>query len=146
MNADEHRELVTRFAEILNGQTYDRLDEVYAPDVVAEYPQSGERFRGLESLRDQFASYPGGLESSNTEVADVIGGETYAMTPMYTVVAVEGSGDRGTALFRTRYPDGSYWWIVNLYELDAGRIRRNRTFFAPEFKPPEWRAPYWDKG
>ena len=74
-----------------------------------------------------------------------IGGDTYALTPMYTVVAVDGSGDRGTALFRTRYPDGTLWWVINVYELDGGRIARTRVFFAPEFEAPEWRAPYWDK-
>lgn len=145
MNAAEHRELLTRFAEILSTQDWTRLDEVLAPEIVMEYPQSGERFRGIENLRGQFANYPGGLEMSNTEMADVVGGSTYALTPMYTVVTVEGSGDRGTALFRTRYPDGSKWWVVNVYELAGGRVVKSRNFFAPEFDAPEWRAPYRDK-
>jgi ketosteroid isomerase-like protein len=144
MNAAEHRQLLSLLAELLGTQQYDRLDEVYAPDLVTEYPQSGERFRGVDSMRDQFRNYPR-LERATTEFADVIGGETYALTPMYTVVTVEGSGDRGTALFRTTYPDGSRWWIINVYELDGGRIVRTRVFFAPEFEAPEWRAPYWDK-
>lgn len=145
MNADEHRALMTLISNLLQNQEFDRLDEVYAADVVSEFPQSGERFRGIESLRGQFMNYPGqaGLQ---TEVADVVGGTSYALTPMYTVVAVEGSGDRGTSLFRTRYPDGSYWWVVNMYEVEGGRIKRLRTFFAPEFEPPAWREPYWDKG
>lgn len=145
MNADEHRALMTLLANLLVNQEYDRLDEVYAADVVVEFPQSGERFRGIDSLRGQFESYPGqvGLQ---TNVSDVIGGTTYALTPMYTVVAVEGSGDRGTSLFRTQYPDGSQWWVVNIYEVEARRIKRVRTFFAPEFEPPAWREPYWDKG
>jgi ketosteroid isomerase-like protein len=144
MNAAEHRQLLGTLAELLGTQQYDRLDEVYAADAVTEYPQSGERFRGIESLRGQFANYPG-LERGTTEFEDVIGGDTYALTPMYTVVAVDGSGDRGTALFRTRYPDGTLWWVINVYELDGGRIARTRVFFAPEFEAPEWRAPYWDK-
>jgi hypothetical protein len=145
VNVAEHRALWALLAELLTRQEYDRLDEVYAADVVAEFPQSGERFRGLDSLRGQFAHYPGtaGLQ---TEMADVIGGSSYALTPMYTVIDVEGSGDRGTAIFRTRYPDGSYWWVINVYELEAAKIRRLRVFFAPEFEPPAWREPYWDKG
>jgi hypothetical protein len=35
--------------------------------------------------------------------------------------------------------------VINVYELDGGRIARTRVFFAPEFEAPEWRAPYWDK-
>ena len=145
MNEAEHRALLTKLGELLARQEYDRLDEVYAPDVVAEFPQSGERFRGIESLRGQFVNYPS-LEPLQTQVKDVIGGTAYALTPMYTVVAVEGSGDRGTATFRTRYPDGSYWWVVNIYEVEAGRIKRLWTYFAPEFEPPAWREPFWDKG
>lgn len=145
MNEAEHRALMAHLADILVRQEYDLLDEVYAADVVAEFPQSGERFRGIESLRGQFKDYPA-IEPMTTQVSDVIGGTTYALTPMYTVIAVEGSGDRGTSIFRTRYPDGSYWWVVNVYEIAGGRLSRVRTFFAQEFEAPAWREPYWDKG
>jgi hypothetical protein len=141
VNAAEHRELLSLLAELLGTQEYDRLEEVYAPDLLTEYPQSGERFRGVENIRQQFAQYPG-LGRGTTQFEDVIGGEAYALTPMYTVVTVEGSGDRGTALFRARYPDGSRWWVINIYELEGGRISRTRVFFAPEFEAPDWRAPY----
>jgi ketosteroid isomerase-like protein len=141
VNEAEHRALATLLTDILGREEYDRLGEVYAPDFVAEFPQSGERFRGIENLRGQFENYPGSV-GIETQVADVIGGTAYALTPMYTVVAVEGSGDRGTSIVRTRYPDGSFWWIVSAYELEGGRIARIRSFFAPEFEAPEWRAPY----
>jgi ketosteroid isomerase-like protein len=143
VNAAEHRALLTSLSEILSTHDFDRLDQVYAPDVVVEYPQSSERFRGIENVRGQFTNYPGGeLES---EVSDIIGGDAYALTPMYTVVAVDGSGDRGTAIFRSKYPDGSFWWVVNVYEVVNRRLAKVRVFFGPEFDAPEWRAPYWDK-
>jgi ketosteroid isomerase-like protein len=144
VNEAEHRALMTLLGDILGRQDYDRLDEVYAADVVAEFPQSGERFRGIENLRGQFTNYPG-TEPMTTEVADVIGAATYALTPMYTVVAVEGTGNHGTSIFRSRYPDGSHWWVVNVYELVGGRISRVRTFFGPEFEAPAWREPFGDK-
>ena len=81
---------------------------------------------------------------ATTQLEDLIGGTTYALTPSYTVIAVDGSGDRGTAVLRVRYPDGSMWWAVNLYELRDGLIARSRTYFAPDFDPPDWRAPYRD--
>lgn len=37
---------------------------------------------------------------------------------------------------------GSHWWAVNLFELGDGRISRMRTYFAPDFEAPAWRAPY----
>ena len=64
------------------------------------------------------------------------------MTPTYALVTVDGSGDRGTAINRVRYPDGSRWWAVNLYELRDGKIAHSRSFFAPVFEPPDWRAPF----
>jgi ketosteroid isomerase-like protein len=145
VNEADHRHLIGRFADLIRLQQWERLDEVMAPDVVLENPQSGERFRGLENVRGQFADYPN-LEAGTTELNDVIGGQQYALTPMYTVVAVEGTGDRGTAILRTRYPDGTYWWVVNIYEVRDGRIAHSRSFFAPEFEPPDWRARYRDAG
>jgi hypothetical protein len=63
-------------------------------------------------------------------------------TPSYTVVRVDGAGGKGTSVIRVRYPDGSWWWVINLYEFRDGRITRNRAYFAADFEPPEWRAPY----
>jgi hypothetical protein len=68
--------------------------------------------------------------------------QAYALTPSYTVIAIEGSGNRGTAIVRVVYPDGSPWFAINLYEISGDRISRSRTYFAPLFEPPEWRAPY----
>jgi hypothetical protein len=65
---------------------------------------------------------------------------------MYTVVEVDGSGDHGTSLVRVRYADGSRWWAVNVYEVRDGKIASSRTFFAPEFEPPDWRKPFHDDG
>jgi len=59
---------------------------------------------------------------------------------MFTVMKVEGSGTVGTATFMTRYPDGSTWWVVTMYELRGEQIARSTTFFAPLFEAPEWRA------
>jgi hypothetical protein len=56
----------------------------------------------------------------------VTGDHAYAIIASYTVIRVEGSGDRGTALIRVRYPYGSSWWAI----------------FAPDFPAPDWRAPY----
>jgi len=144
VNEAEHRSLASLLTDILGREEFERLGEVYTPDVVAEFPQSGERFRGIENIRGQFENYPGRV-AVETQVADVIGGTAYALTPMYTVVAVEGSGDRGTSIVRTRYPDGSFWWIVSAYEIEGGRIARVRSFFAPEFEAPSWRAPFRDR-
>lgn len=129
-------------AHVLRSQDWPRLADCFHADAVLEYPQSGERFRGLINIRAQFENYPD-LEPGGSELHEVIGEhKAYALTPSYTVIGVEGSGERGTAIIRVRYPDGSLWWAVNVYDLRDGRIARSRTYFAPDFEAPEWRAPY----
>jgi hypothetical protein len=137
----EHERVMGGLGNVITSQEWDRLGDIIDPDAIFEYPQSGERFRGMKNIRATFENYPGqGPGTSHLE--EIIGGTTYALTPTYTVIAIDGSGDRGTAVIRIHYPDDSWWWAVNLYELRSGRISRSRTFFAPDFDPPDWRAPF----
>jgi hypothetical protein len=128
-------------AEIVSQHQWDRLSEVYHDDAVLEYPQSGEVFRGLGNIRGQFENYPG-LEPGTSRLHEVIGDTTYAMTATYNVIAIEGTGQKGTAVIRIRYPDGSWWWAVNVNELRGDRVAHSRSYFAPDFEAPAWRAPY----
>ena len=137
----DHQQFVRGMTDVISAQDWDRFGDYVADDAVWEFPQSGERFRGLANIRAQFANYPD-MDPGRSELKEVIGGTDYALTQMYTLVAVQGSGDRGTSIVRIGYPDGSIWWAVNLYEVRNGKIFRSRTFFAPEFEPPDWRAPY----
>jgi hypothetical protein len=141
----DHRKILTGLAEVIRDHDWDRLGDFMHADAVMEYPQSGERFSGLANIRGQFENYPN-LEPGGTELDEVVGGTSYGMTRMYTLVALEGSGTRGTAVMRAHYPDGSLWWVVNMYELRGDKISRTRNFFGPQFDPPEWRVPYGDTG
>ena len=129
------------FADVVSLHEWQRMGDYFTEDAVLEYPQSGERFRGLANIRAQFENYPG-LGPGTSELTEVVSAAQYAITPAYTVIAVEGSSDRGTAVVRVRYPDGSLWWAINLYELRDGRIFPSRSYFAPDFEAPEWRASY----
>ena len=140
MTDPEHERVMGGLGSVITSQEWDRLGDVVDPDAVFEYPQSGERFRGIENIRATFENYPG-QGPGTSRLAEIIGGTTYALTPTYTVIGIDGSGDRGTAVIRIQYPDGSWWWGVNLYERD-GRIKRSRTFFAPDFEAPDWRSQY----
>jgi ketosteroid isomerase-like protein len=141
MSDISHERLMRTMADIISNHRWDRLGEVFHDDAVLEYPQSGEVFRGLTNIRGQFENYPG-LGPGTSQLEEVIGETTYAITATYTVIAVEGSGRHGTAVIRVRYPDGSWWWALNLSELRGDRVARSRSYFAPDFEAPEWRAPY----
>ena len=141
MTDPEHQRAMGGLANVISSQDWHRLGDVLDEDAVFEYPQSRERFRGLANIRATFENYPD-LGAGTSELEELIGGTAYALTPSYTVIGIDGSGDRGTAVIRIRYPDGSLWWGVNLYELRNGKISRARTFFAEDFEAPDWRAPY----
>ena len=141
MTMGDHERVMRGMSEIISQHDWERLPDILHEDAVFEYPQSGEVIRGLANIRAQFENYPN-MDPGTSELAEVIGDETYALTPSYTVIRVEGSGLRGTAVIRIQYPDASYWWAINLFELRDGRIARSRSYFAPDFEAPDWRAPY----
>jgi len=132
------------FAEVVNSHRWADLGRWVHPDVVWEYPQSGERFRGLANVRAQFENYPGGLLKGGAVLEEVVDGTRYGLTPTFTIVEIQDSGDRGTAIVKSHYPDGSQWHVVNFVELRDGLIARLRAYFAQDFDAPEWRAPYRD--
>ncbi len=133
--------VISAMADAISRKDWDRLNDAFLDDGVLEYPQSGEVFRGVDKIRAQFENYPG-LDPGGSQLAEVISDEAYALTPPYTVIRVEGSGTRGTAVIRVRYPDGSLWWVLNIFEVRDGRISRSRAYFAQDFPAPDWRAPY----
>ena len=107
-----------------------------------EYPQSGEVFRGIDNIRGQFEDYPDMPQSAIAPVDVAAEEPTYALAPTYNVISVGGRGELATATLRARYPDGSMWWVVVVYESDGERISHGKVYFAPDFEPAEWRARY----
>ena len=85
-----------------------------------------------------------GLEDRNPRVVGTV--PEWVRTPAFTVVRVAGTGTTATATFRSRYPDGSTWWVVTIFEVPSDKIARGTMFFAPLFDPPDWRAPYREGG
>ena len=91
---------------------------------------------------------PGLTPDSGPDLASVrakASDEHRVLAPLFTVVRVQGRGDAGTTWLRSRYPDGSWWWMIVVYELRDGRIARSTSFFAPQFEAPEWRAPFVER-
>jgi hypothetical protein len=97
-----------------------RAHEMYHDDAVLEFPQSGERFVGVENLREWRSDYPASTEVEFGEV--------------------RGSGDVWVAEISIRYDDGPWNFGVSILELRAGRIARESIYVAEGFEPPEWRA------
>jgi SnoaL-like domain len=143
--AADHHAIITRLVKTLNEQNYDLWETLVTEDYFEEYPQSGEVIRGPKNVRAAVENYPQGLAKDSLDMSDARVAATdarWVRTPTFTFVRVEGSGNVGTAAFKARYPNGSTWWIVILYELRGDRLAKATAFFAPIFEAPEWRKPY----
>jgi ketosteroid isomerase-like protein len=136
------RAIIDRWHDAINALDFAAAEALLSDDFVSEYPQSGEVIRGPRNMRAILENYPGSLREGNVDrgTAKVIGGDQWAMTPSFVLVRVTGSGDARTAIVKSRYPDGSTWWIVNFFQFVAGKITKVTVYFAPAFEPPEWRA------
>ena len=141
------RATIDRWLDAINSTDFAAAEALLSDDYVSEYPQSGEVIRGPRNMRAMLEHYPGGLKRGNIDrtTTKVIGGEQWAMTPAFVLVRVTGTGDARAVILKTRYPDGSSWWLVNFLEFAAGKITKATVYFAPEFAAPEWRAQWAER-
>ncbi len=137
---DKNQALARRRYEIMSAQDWAALSEVLHPDYVEEYPQSGERIRGLDNLRAILEHYPGGLSGEVGPMTLIEEEPKYVMTPTFNVIKVVGQGSTVTVWLRTRYPDGSDWYVVSVVTVRGDKLAKAVTFFAESFSPPDWRA------
>ena len=137
------RELIGRFYEELNRRDLDAATQLVHPDFSEQWPQSGERVVGPRNLRAIIENYPGGISFDTPAYHGR--DEEWAMAPNFTVVRITDSGNSGTAVIKVRYPDGSEWWMIALFEIKDDRLYRQTTFFAAPFEAPEWRAQWVER-
>jgi hypothetical protein len=93
---------------------------MYHDDAVLEFPQSGERFVGVENFREWRASYPA---STTFEIREVRGRE-----------------DLWVAEISVSYDHGPWNYGVSILELRGDRIARESIYVTEGWEAPEWRA------
>ena len=123
-----------------NGRDLAALEGLLDDDFEDVYPQSGELTRGLANFRSIIEQYPGGGYAGQGTDRLVGTEDRWVLTPSFTVVRIEGTGDTFTGVTRSRYPDGTDWYIVTIAQMRDGKLWRAETYFAQTFKPPAWRA------
>jgi hypothetical protein len=141
------KELMTRWLKMIQSGDFRDAAEILDENIVAEWPQSRERVVGLKNLVAIMSNYPGGKLGAHVESARITDNsqEHYLMTPMFTMVKTEGSGNNANGSVLTRYPDGSDWYIVMTAETKNGKIVRNDAYFAPVYDAPKWRAKWVER-
>ena len=139
------RDIFKAFLEATNARDVAALESIVHPDFEDVYPQSGERTRGLENLRQIIEHYPGGGYVGSGPERLVGVEDRWVMTPSFTLIRIEGAGDTFTGVSRGHYPDGSDWLIVTIGEVREGRVWRAETYFAPSFPAPHWRSAWVER-
>jgi hypothetical protein len=96
-------------------------------DYTMEMPQSGERFRGRENMRNFQEAHP--TPPSSLQVRRMLVKER--------LWVVEGVID---------YGDGRVFDVVVIIsELEDGKMWRDRWYFAEPFEAPKWRAQWVER-
>ena len=98
----------------------DIAHEMYHDDAVLEFPQSGERFDGLDNFREWRSEYPANLE--------------------FETRSLRGDGDVWVAEVSIRYGDGPWQPGVSILELRGDKVARETIYVAESWEAPEWRA------
>jgi hypothetical protein len=103
-----------------SGSDPERAHAMYHRDAVLEFPQSGERFEGVDNFREWRSGYP---ESTTFEVREV-----------------RGAGDVWVAEVSVTYGGGPVNYGVSVLELRDDRITRETIYVSEGWEAPEWRA------
>lgn len=141
------RTVVERYARAVLDKDLDAIAALVTDDFVEEMPQSGERVRGKANLLAYLSSYPGGgagtVDPTSTRL---VGSEDrWVLTPMFSLLRIEGSGDVYTYVGTATYPNGETWQFIQIVELRQGKIAKTTSWFAAPFEAPEWRAPFVER-
>jgi hypothetical protein len=94
--------------------------EMYHEDAVLEFPQSGERFDGVENFREWRSNYPA---STSIEFREIRGG-----------------GDLWVAELSISYDQGPFSFGVSILEFRGDKIARESIYVSEGWEAPEWRA------
>ena len=124
---DESNEsVIGRFMEAAERGDLETMASLAHEDVVMEWPQSGERFRGRDNALAAMRA-----QQTPPEPA----GEPRLV----------GSGDTWVMMMPLRYGEEIFHY-VGVYELRDGKIARSTEYFGAPFPAQEFRAQYADKG
>jgi len=142
VSAEHNRDAVERWYRAFNARDFRQLgallDELADPDVIQEWPQSGERIRGRDNILAVLENYPGLPDAA---IKNVRGAEDkWILTPSWTPLRITGTGDHYTVEGRVRYPNGEEWTVVDLFDFRNGRVIKLTEYFGPPFPAAEWRA------
>jgi hypothetical protein len=119
MDAKQIQAMLEQHFEYAAGDP-DRAHAMYTEDAVLEFPQSGERFAGIENMREWRSNYPADTSFEFREV--------------------RGRDDLWITELAVSYDGGPQNFGVAIHELRGDKIARETIYYAESFEAPEWRS------
>jgi hypothetical protein len=119
MNESARRAVIERSLAQVGGD-HDIAHEMYHDDAVVEFPQSGERFEGVENFREWRNQYPADVE--------------------FEIRNLRGDGELWVAEVAIRYEGGPWQPGVSILEFRGDKVARETIYVTEPWEAPEWRA------
>jgi hypothetical protein len=105
-----------------SGRDEDIAHEIYHDDATLYFPQSGERFVGVENFREWRRQYPARVE--------------------FEIRNIRGNDDFWVAENSISYDGGPWFLTVSIIELRGARIIHESIYVTEPWDAPEWRKPW----
>jgi hypothetical protein len=127
-------EMVARIREVYEFGDMDAFAkaqyEMSAEDVINEFPQSGERFKGRDNIAAMNQSYSGKTGT----------------TPKTTLRRILKPGEAWVIEATIDYGDGTPVSGISILETGPdGKVVKQTDYFANPFEAPEWRRQYAER-
>jgi hypothetical protein len=119
MHEDEVRAALQHYFEC-SPTDEDVAHEIYLRDAVLEFPQSGERFEGVENFREWRRMYPARVD--------------------FEIRRVRGGHDVWVVELGLRYDGGPWKYGVDILEFRGDKVSRESAYSMEGWEAPEWRA------
>jgi ketosteroid isomerase-like protein len=116
---DRIRDLLDRHWEASSAGDQDAEHDIYADDVIVEYPQSGEIIRGKHNIQAIRTHHPA--------------------RRTFTVSKITGAGDTWVTEYLLTY-DGTPTYTVSIMQFSGDHVTRETQYFADPFDRPAWRS------
>jgi hypothetical protein len=103
----------------------DKSHEIYHDDAVLEFPQSGERFVGLDRFRTWRRKYPAKLE--------------------FRVRRITHQGSLWVVENLISYDGGPWMFTVSILELRGEKVAHERIYIMDGWEAADWRAEWAER-
>ncbi|MDT5138559.1 MAG: hypothetical protein QOD58_2821 [Mycobacterium sp.] len=124
MNDNEIRRAIQAHWTASDANDFDTEHQIYCADAVLEYPQSGERIRGRDSIQASRAAQPNAKR--------------------FTLRRILGGAELWISELVLTY-DGQPSYVVSIMEFEGGEVVRETQYFGEPFDPGPSRAQWVER-